>query len=555
MMTADSIANHPLTFSIVVNTTDRVDSLRILLRALEHHSYPHFELIVVVGPTSDDTLAMLAEYGDRVRVLRCPEANLSQSRNIGLLAACGDIVAYIDDDAVPCRRWLESFVQIFGDNQVDATGGVVYIVHPRTPITQHRLGITSSLAEQVNVRHSLVESIVPPGKGRRWSMRPMGTNMAFRRMALLDVGGFDEFYVYVAEETDIAMRMENAGYIVHPIKEAPVYHVPASSRNRVVFTNVGRWWLQTRSEFYFAIKNGREVGDDPRHILQQGLYKIHGHWLWFGRLRQDGQLNLPQLLQKCAEEVWAGCDAAWNGLYRPRRIISPQARAEAQAMNKPIQPFPTATSAEAGAVDPITGHRPVISIPDEPLRICLTSGLYPPHHFDGIGHHTNLMARGLFECGHTVHVITRGEQLQVSFYDGAYVHTIPYALDRYPQYRHLPDLYHTLNYSHALHEQVQRLQMNDDIQLVDSPLWGVEGLVTATSGLLPVVVRLQTSMRQVTSIQRDRNEGKRLIGEMEQALLARAAHLVPNSQATWETVQRIYDIAADAAGADCPPRH
>ncbi|MGD8792861.1 MAG: glycosyltransferase family A protein, partial [Anaerolineae bacterium] len=101
------------TFSLVINTIDRVESLHTLLRTLEHQSYPHFEVIVVVGPTRDDTLDMLAEYEGRVRVLRCPTANLGRSRNVGLLAAGGDIVAFIDDDAVPCQRWLEQLARLF----------------------------------------------------------------------------------------------------------------------------------------------------------------------------------------------------------------------------------------------------------------------------------------------------------------------------------------------------------------------------------------------------------------------------------------------------------
>ena len=67
----------------------------------------------MVGPTQDATLAVLAPYADRLRVLHCPRANLSESRNVGLLAARGEIVAFIDDDAVPCYHWLAQIVNAF----------------------------------------------------------------------------------------------------------------------------------------------------------------------------------------------------------------------------------------------------------------------------------------------------------------------------------------------------------------------------------------------------------------------------------------------------------
>ena len=42
--------------SVVVNTVDRAPSLAALLAALEQQAYPCFEVIVVVGPTQDNTL-------------------------------------------------------------------------------------------------------------------------------------------------------------------------------------------------------------------------------------------------------------------------------------------------------------------------------------------------------------------------------------------------------------------------------------------------------------------------------------------------------------------
>jgi len=531
-----------LTFSLVVNTIDRAGPLRTLLRALEHQSFPHFEVIVVVGPTRDNTLEMLSEYEGRVRVLRCPEANLSQSRNLGLLAARGDIVAFIDDDAVPCQRWLEQLAHLFEDPNLDATGGVVYLVNPREPLLQHRIGIVSSLAEQVDVRDSWLEHVVPPGEGYQWIARMMGTNMAFRRQALLEIGGFDEFHVYVVDDADVALRLTNTGKIVHPVKEAPVYHVPASSRNRTVFTYEGRWWLQTRSGVYFSIKNGLAAGDRPRAILLRCLHLVHGHWLWYRHLRREGDLTLPQFLKMGALEIRGALSGAVGGLFRSPRLID-QSIESPNKESEPIIRFQNSKSTQRPSVDPVSGHQPSISMPDPPLRICLLSGTYPPAQYDGVGRQTNLMARGLFERGHAVHVISRGEKETVSFYDGAYVHRIPYRLDRYDRFYRFSGLHHALNYSHAVYEKVRRLMLNDGIQFVDSPIWQFEGLVTAVSDVVPVIVRLQTALRQIAAIQNSEDADTRLIGGMERLLVERADHLVPNSQAIFDAVRRVYGVS------------
>jgi glycogen(starch) synthase len=537
MTTAD------LTFSLVVNTVDRAEALRTLLRALEHQSYPQFEVIVVVGPTHDHTLDVLAEYADRVQVLRCPTANLGQSRNIGLAAARGDIVAYIDDDAVPSVNWLAQLARLFADQYVAATGGSVYLIHPDVPVLQHRLGTASAMAEQIDVRTSWLDQIAPSGASTWWIGRMMGTNMAFRRRALLEIGGFDEYFRWVFDDTDVCMRLMAAGHVVHPVAETAVYHIPASSRNRVAFSYDVKFWIQTQAAVYFSIRHGLAAGDTWRAVALRCLHLVHGHWLWAGQLRSSGLLTFRQFVRMRWREVQFGWQGARQGLFTMRRPLNSSDRSAMPDTAQPLHPFQNEQSARQSSVNPIGDQRPSITLPDPPLRVCLLSSAYPPQQMEGVGRHTNLMARGLFECGHTVHVITRGDKDQVSFYDGAYVHQLAQRRGRYERYRHLNDLYFSLNHSHAVYEEIKRLQLNDGIQVVDSPVWLIEGLVTASSGIAPVVVRLQTARKQIAALQQFRDDDSRLIGEMEQALIEQAAYLVPNSQATVEAAARVYGAA------------
>ena len=367
------------TISLIVNTTDRAEPLRTLLQSLEQQSYPHFEVVVVVGPTRDHTLEMLSEVEGRIRLLRCPEANLSRSRNIGLLAARGEIVAFVDDDAVPSRRWLEQLALLFRDPRLDATGGVVYLIHPNVPIAQHRIGVVSSLAEQVDVRPSWLDHIVAPGDGSQWVERMMGTNMAFRRRSLLEVGGFDEYFVWVYDDSDVALRLSSAGKWVHPVQEAVVYHIPASSRNRVAFSYNAKWWVHTKSALYFSIKNGMRAGDSFRDIGLRCLHLAHGHWLWSGKLWRAGRLTFPQFLRMRFQEIRSALNGATWGLLRPRKLISPSEAESALRLEEPILRFQTEESPRHPVVDPVGGSQPCITpLPDPPLRICLLSSAYPP---------------------------------------------------------------------------------------------------------------------------------------------------------------------------------
>src|SRR5713226_3171241 len=93
-------------FSIVINTYNRAHSLAVTLRSLRYLREQDFEVVVVNGPSDDATEQVLASYGDSIRVGVCPQRNLSISRNIGIKMAHGEIVAFLDDDAVPDEYWL-----------------------------------------------------------------------------------------------------------------------------------------------------------------------------------------------------------------------------------------------------------------------------------------------------------------------------------------------------------------------------------------------------------------------------------------------------------------
>ena len=321
--------------SVVINTVDRAQSLAALLAALEQQEGPCFEVIVVVGPTQDSTLALLERYAGRLRVLRCPRANLGESRNIGLLAARGEFVAYIDDDAAPCRTWLAQVVAAFTSADVALVGGSVHLVHPYQPVLQHRLGVVSSLGEQQNVRSAHSESM--QGRGILWSERPMGTNMVFRRSALLAVGGFDAAYAWVYDDADAALRLALAGYSVAGLRHAPVYHVPASSRNRVVRTFTGRWFVGTQAAAYFAVQNGRAAGQGAKDILVYVLQLVHGEWMLSGELHRDGKISGRQMWSWRLRGTWAALRGALAGL-RPRRLLSPKADASLSAQKEAAQP-------------------------------------------------------------------------------------------------------------------------------------------------------------------------------------------------------------------------
>ena len=112
--------------SVVINTLNREKSLRDTLESFRWQTYRgQFEVIVVNGPSTDGSQALIESWVPKIRIGRCADANLSMSRNIGICMAAGDIVAFIDDDGVPEPEWLE---QIAAGYDREEVGGVVACV-------------------------------------------------------------------------------------------------------------------------------------------------------------------------------------------------------------------------------------------------------------------------------------------------------------------------------------------------------------------------------------------------------------------------------------------
>lgn len=86
--------------SVVVNTMQRHEHLTVLLQSLEKQRFTDFEMVVVIGPDPELSMTLCEKYAGRLAVAVCSEANLSVSRNIGLDRSSGEIVAFIDDDAI-----------------------------------------------------------------------------------------------------------------------------------------------------------------------------------------------------------------------------------------------------------------------------------------------------------------------------------------------------------------------------------------------------------------------------------------------------------------------
>jgi O-antigen biosynthesis protein len=216
------------TISVVVVSWKRLQTLRLCLLGLQQQDHPKIELCLVAEPEAADiVLAALGNAGPAVKFAANPGNNISVARNLGLELAQGEVVAFIDDDAVPEPTWASRLAKAFDNSAVVAATGY----------TIGRNGISlqwsASEVDAAGQDHALpLATALTLHKGTpERAVKPVGTNCAFRRLALMKVGGFDPAYAFYLEDADIGLRLASHG-VTAVVPNARVHHAFAASSRR-----------------------------------------------------------------------------------------------------------------------------------------------------------------------------------------------------------------------------------------------------------------------------------------------------------------------------------
>lgn len=233
-----------LTISVVIVSRHRPDALRRCLLGVSQLIYRPFEVVVVADPATCAGLRAVPQAA-HIKLLAFDAANISAARNAGIDLAAGDVLAFIDDDAVPEPTWLTHLAGAFADPQVMAAGG---FVRGRNGISfQSRATVVDGTGQETPLQlEGDAPVVLSPSPGR--AIKTVGTNMALRRPAAVALGGFDPRYRFFLDETDLNMRLAARGWSTAMVPLAQVHHgFLESSRRRADrvprdLTEIGASW-------------------------------------------------------------------------------------------------------------------------------------------------------------------------------------------------------------------------------------------------------------------------------------------------------------------------
>ena len=259
--------------SVVVCSYNGSRTIRDCFAGLTRLSYPNYEVIVINDGSTDSTGKIASEYG--FRVISTHNQGLSNARNLGCQAAAGEIVAYIDDDAYPDPHWLTYLAAAFMNTEHAGIGG------PNVPPSGNGL-IADCVAHApggpVHVLLSDQEAEHIPG-----------CNMAFRKSALEEIGGFDPQFRSAGDDVDVCWRLQKKGYTLGFSPSAMVWH---HQRNSLV-----AYWKQ-------QIGYGKAEALLERKWPEK--YNAAGHLTWGGRVYGNGHTHALGKAWRIYYGTWGG---------------------------------------------------------------------------------------------------------------------------------------------------------------------------------------------------------------------------------------------------------
>lgn len=205
--------------SVVICTKDRSAALRRCLASVFLIDFRgDWEIIVVDNGSSDNTPQVISEmrHSSPVPFLSVTELcpGNSAGRNAGVGVARGDVVFFTDDDCIVKHDVLTEMWRVFTDSpELGYAGGRILRFDPQDyPI---------SVMEQTDFIGIPPGLMVYPGLVQ-------GSNMAFRRKLLTDLGGFDPVFgagaSFTGEEIELATRASMRGWHGGYFPQPTVYH-------------------------------------------------------------------------------------------------------------------------------------------------------------------------------------------------------------------------------------------------------------------------------------------------------------------------------------------
>jgi GT2 family glycosyltransferase len=249
--------------SVVIVTRDRPEFLREAVHSILAGTLLPDEIVIVdQGTGSEVALATFDAGACEIRFVRSAGGGAGRGRNQGIDVARHPLIAFTDDDVLVEAAWLEQMLTSLrrGGKRTVITGRVLPAPNP---------GPGRAMSVKTEQRPEQYE-------GRLKVDVLFSNSMALFSSALDEVGGFDERLgpgsrYSSSEDNDLGYRLLEAGYRIHYVPEAVLYHRAWRHGGELRLLN----WMYGRGQGAFYAKH---LSLRDPHMLTRfvGLFRERG---------------------------------------------------------------------------------------------------------------------------------------------------------------------------------------------------------------------------------------------------------------------------------------
>lgn len=199
--------------SAVIPTYNRAGVITESVDSVLGQSYPNLEVIVVDDGSSDDTLSLLARYGEKIRVISQRNAGPAAARNRGIAVARGEFIAFLDSDDLWLPTKIEKQVRLLQEASESVPCCLCNIRmcwndHERTSFDISCLNPTYPEGLWLNPAEVLATRFVLFNQG-----------IIIRRKVLEKIGAFDQS-LWFLEDHELSLRLSLQGpwaFVAEPL--------------------------------------------------------------------------------------------------------------------------------------------------------------------------------------------------------------------------------------------------------------------------------------------------------------------------------------------------
>ncbi len=190
---------NPTPVSVVIPAYNVAWCIKRAIVSVLNQSLPPTEILVVNDGSTDDTAAVVREFGEAVTLIDQPNGGLSNARNTGIRHARGEWVAFLDADDYWLPEKLERQVSLLAsDPELAFCSTCTRVVTPDGA----EINIWHCPDQGASMLHTIFE--------RHAAVAGSGSSVVARRELLQQAGLFDEA-LRSLEDIDMWMRLAALG--------------------------------------------------------------------------------------------------------------------------------------------------------------------------------------------------------------------------------------------------------------------------------------------------------------------------------------------------------